>query len=541
MTRRTYSIPGGIHPAENKHQSMQDPLTKASIPEILIFPISQHIGAPAKILVKEGDHVLKGQCIAAAAGFVSAPIHASTSGTVKEVGQRTIPNPSGLPDTCIVILPDGKEEWAELDTIDDYTKVDRSTLIDKIRNCGVVGMGGAGFPTSIKLNPRPDCVITTLIINGTECEPYITADDMLMRTDPDTVIKGALLLGYLLNDPNEILIGVEDNKPEGIAALRAAAKGTKVEVVSFPTKYPSGGEKQLIQILTGKEVPSGGIPADMGVVLQNMGTTVACYNAVTKGQPLISRITTVTGDAVEKPRNYEVLMGTPYSHVLKLSNFHPEKTDRIICGGPMMGFTVDSIETPIVKATNCILVPTKEEIPAETPAQACIRCGACAEACPVSLLPQQLYWYSQSKEYDKLNSHHLMDCIECGCCSFSCPSNIPLVQYYRASKADIRARAQDQVKADKSRERFEAKQARQEREEAEKAAKKAARKKAAAAAKTAASDNTIATDDPVQAAMARVAAQKAAAVLSPEDQLAKLEKLQTSAQNKVSKAEAEIK
>ena len=539
MTRRTYSIPGGIHPAENKHQSMQVPLSKASIPDTLTFPISQHIGAPAKILVEEGDRVLKGQCIAAAAGFVSAPIHASTSGTVIEIGKRVIPNPSGLPDTCIVIKADNKDEWIDLDPIDDYTQIERSVLIDKIRSSGIVGMGGAGFPTSIKLNPHPDSTIRTLIINGTECEPYITADDTLMQTDPETVIKGALLLGYLLKDPENILIGVEDNKPEGIAALRAAARGTKIEVVSFPTKYPSGGEKQLIQILTGKEVPSGGIPADMGVVLQNMGTTVACYNAITKGEPLISRITTVTGNAVSQPRNYEVLLGTPYSHLLNLSGFQADKANRIICGGPMMGFTVDSIETPIVKATNCILVPTPEEIPEDVTAQACIRCGSCAEACPVNLLPQQLFWYSQSKEYDKLNTHHLMDCIECGCCSFVCPSNIPLVQYYRASKADIRVRAQDQVKADKARQRFEAKQARQEREEAEKAAKKAARKAAATAAKT--QKPAAATeDDPVKAAIARVAAQKVIAEKSPEEQLAKLEKLQTSAHNKVAKAEQKL-
>jgi electron transport complex protein RnfC len=506
--RKTWDIHGGIHPAENKHQSNQIAITAAGIPEQLVFPLSQHIGTPASAIVSVGQTVLKGEMIAAAKGFVSVPVHASTSGEVIAIEQRTIPHPSGMSAPCIVIKPDGNDQWIEHTGLEDYTRLEKNDLLNHIRESGIAGMGGAGFPAAVKLGTRDDQVIESLIINGTECEPYITSDDMLMRERAEEIIAGIQILKHLIKPTKEAVIGVEDNKPEAIAALEKAAKGSGIEIVSFPTKYPSGGEKQLIQILTGKEVPSGGLPAQVGIVCQNIGTTVAIYRSVTFGEPLISRITTVTGDACKQQRNYEVLLGTPINHLLDLAGYQEKKCSRLIMGGPMMGFTLDDETAPIVKTTNCILAPTPKEIPPPTPAQACIRCGMCSEACPVSLLPQQMYWFARGKEYEKLESHNLMDCIECGACSFACPSNIPLVQYYRASKAEIRQQKQDAIKAEQSKARFEARQERIERQEKDKEAKRAARK---AAAQARAAGNTDGKVDAVQAAVDRAKAKKSAA------------------------------
>lgn len=508
--RKVWDIHGGVHPAENKDQSNQQPITAAGIPDELIFPLSQHIGAPAAPIVAVGDKVLKGQMIAEAKGFVSVPVHASSSGEVIAIEVRPIPHPSGMEGPCIIIKTDGQDEWIEHEGLNDYTVVEKSVLLDRIRNAGIAGMGGAGFPSAVKLATRDDKPIETLIINGTECEPYITADDMLMRERADQIIEGAKILRHLISPTKETLIGVEDNKPEGIAALKKAAEGTGINVVPFPTKYPSGGEKQLIQILTGKEVPSGGLPADVGIVCQNLGTTAAIFKAVTKGEPLISRISTVTGFACKEQRNFEILLGTPARYLLEKCGFNEKDCVRLIMGGPMMGYTIESADIPMVKASNCLLAPTAEEFPPPPPAQACIRCGMCAEACPVSLLPQQMYWFARAKEYEKLESHNLMDCIECGACSFACPSNIPLVQYYRASKADIRQNKLDQEKADSSKIRFEARQERLAREDAEKEAKRKARQEAAkakAAAAAAAGDKK----DAVQEAVDRAKAKKAAA------------------------------
>lgn len=512
--RRTWDIHGGVHPPENKHQSVQTPIKTASIPDTLVFPLSQHIGAPAKPIVSVGDQVLKGQMIAEAGGFVSVPVHASTSGEVIAIENANIIHSSGMAAPAIIVKSDGNDTWADHQGVDDYTQLDKAALVNIVRNAGIAGMGGAGFPSAVKLNTRPDQEIKTLIINGTECEPYITADDILMRERAEQIIEGAKILQHIVQ-PEEVLIGVEDNKPEGIAALKKAAQGTDVEIVVFPTKYPSGGEKQLIQILTGKEVPAGGLPADIGIVCQNIGTTVAIYKAVTLGEPLISRITTVTGEAIDQQQNYEVLLGTPVNFLLKESGFHPEKAARLIAGGPMMGFAIESDDVPVVKATNCILVPTEQEIPSPPPAQACIRCGMCAEACPVSLLPQQLFWFAQSKNHEGLKDHHLMDCIECGACSFVCPSNIPLVQYYRASKADIRQTEADARKAEYSKERFEARQDRLAKIEEEKERKRIERQQKAAKAaeakeKQAKDSKANADKDAVQAAIERTKAAKTA-------------------------------
>lgn len=537
--RKIHTFHGGIHPPENKRQSLGHPIVDAGIPPELILPLSQHTGSPAEPVVAVGDRVLKGQVIAAPKGFVSLPVHASTSGTVTAVEDRLIAHPSGFTAPCVVIASDGRDEWTPLTGIADYRNTDRSELLERIRWAGIAGMGGAGFPAVVKLSLRPDVRIDTVIINGTECEPYITADDALMRERAADVVQGAAILRHLVQ-AGETLIGVEDNKPEAIVALQSAVEGTGIEVVVFPTKYPSGGEKQLIEILTGRQVPSGGLPAEVGVVCHNVGSAVAAYEAITMGRPLISRITTVTGEAVSNPGNFEVLLGTPMRYLLERAGYRAEDNERVIMGGPMMGFAVPSTEAPIVKTTNCLLAPTRKELPTPPPAQACIRCGLCAEACPASLLPQQLYWFAQGKEFDKLEQHNLFDCIECGACSWVCPSNIPLVQYYRASKAEILQLRRDSERAEHSRIRFEARQERLEREAVEKEAKRAARKAAAEKrAQLAAGDSG--EEDPVQAAIERARAKKAAQQAGPQpDERERLEKAVTTARKRLETATGKL-
>lgn len=508
-----HSFSGGIHPQENKQQSTQTPIAHLPLPAQLIIPVSQHIGAPADVIVAVGDSVLKGQLIAQPKGFVSAAIHAPTSGKVVAIEQRELPHSSGLQGTCIVIESDGNDTWLEdiangSRNIPHYLEADNQVLINRIRDCGITGLGGAGFPTAVKMAVK-DKVIETLIINAAECEPYITADDMLMRERALEAMRGIQIL-MKLTAAKQCLVGIEDNKPEAIKAMEKALHQVHgehfIKIVTIPTKYPSGGEKQLIEILTGKEVPSGGIPAEVGVVCQNIGTCEAVYRAVAEGKPLISRITTITGESVEQPQNVEVLIGTPVKHLLEFAGFKQEKSlfqkfwqsigtgasntsshakPRIIMGGPMMGFTLSNDELPILKSSNCILAPSQKELPANDAASACIRCGLCTLACPADLLPQQLYWFSKSGELDKAEQHNIADCIECGACSYVCPSQIPLVQYYRHTKGAIKEERAAQEKSNRSKIRFEARQDRLDREAAEKEAKRQARAAAAEKAQAA--------------------------------------------------------
>lgn len=540
MNSRVYPIPGGVHPPENKHQSLQRPITFAGIPKQLVLPLSMHIGAPAKPIVAIGEKVAKGQRIAISNGFVSAPLHAPTSGTVIAIEDHAIAHSSGLTAPCIVIESDDLDTWCELFPVADWASRDPSDLIERIRQAGIAGMGGAGFPSAVKL--ATDKPIDTLVINGVECEPYITADQILMTERADQIMAGIAILQHLLK-PQRVLLGTEDNKPEAIAALRAAAPAD-VEILVVPTKYPSGGEKQLIQLLTGREVPSGGLPADVGVVCLNVATTIAIHRAIRFGEPLISRITTLTGDAFANPGNVEVLLGTPVAFLLAHGQCDETTLSRLIMGGPMMGFTLSDRSVPIVKTSNCILAPTAAELPPPPPAQACIRCGMCAEACPASLLPQQLYWFSRAGEHDKLKQHHLFDCIECGACSYSCPSNIPLVQYYRASKAEIRQADADAQKAEHAKQRFEARQARLQRLEEEKAAQRAARAEAAKkrAEEAASAPSQQAPADPIQAAIERAKAKREGSTNATDansniDLVSKLEKRLTAAKIKLASAE----
>ncbi|MFN3714107.1 MAG: electron transport complex subunit RsxC [Alcanivoracaceae bacterium] len=473
--RVLFDFHGGIHPPQHKSLSNQRPIRPAPLPPQLILPLNMHLGAPAKAVVEIGQRVLKGQKIAEAQGAVSVPVHAPTSAVVVAIGARPIQHPSGLDAPCIVLEPDGKEEWCELHPLPDWrTCCPPTALVARLREAGIAGMGGAGFPTAVKLSPRPEHPIEQLVINAVECEPYITADDMLMRERAAEIIGGIEIIRHILN-PKEVIVGIEDNKPEAIQAMRRAATGTGIEIAVVPTKYPSGGEKQLIYMLTGKEVPSGGIPAQVGVVCQNIGTARAIYRAIVVGEPLISRVTTLTGKALREPGNVDVLLGTPVSTLLDCAGADRERIGRLVMGGPMMGFTLHSTAIPVVKTSNCLLAATEAELPAPAPEQPCIRCGSCADVCPADLLPQQLYWYAKNQDLEQAQHYNLMDCIECGACAFVCPSHIPLVQYYRFAKGEVRKAAAEQQKADRARLRFEARQARLEREQAEKEARRKAR------------------------------------------------------------------
>ncbi|PVY69635.1 electron transport complex protein RnfC [Tamilnaduibacter salinus] len=480
--RTLYDFPGGIHPPENKRQSSETPIRIANLPERLIIPLQQHIGAPARTRVSEGDRVLKGDVLGDTEGAFSVPVHAPTSGHIERIGPHAVPHPSGLDDWCVTLIPDGKDHWGACHPLPESDQQDPDRLLAHIHKAGIAGLGGAGFPTGIKLRPPETDSIRTVILNAAECEPYITADDRLIRDRAAEVVSGLQIVRRILN-PEQCLIGIEDNKPDAIQALESAVDGTGIEVVVIPTRYPSGGEKQLIQVLTGEEVPHGGIPADIGVLCQNVGTAAAIHRAVYHGEPLIQRITTLTGDALCEPGNVETLIGTPIRHLLDSAGFDEARAGDVLMGGPMMGFSLPDLAMPVVKTTNCLLAGSPEELPPPPPPQPCIRCGYCADACPMELLPQQLFWFAQSGENDKAEQHNLFDCIECGACSWVCPSQIPLVQYYRSTKGEIREQREEQIRADRARERFEARQARLEREQAEKEAKRQARKEAAAKAR----------------------------------------------------------
>ncbi|MDD5296409.1 MAG: electron transport complex subunit RsxC [Rhodocyclaceae bacterium] len=472
-----FKFNGGVKPDYHKDESVSDPIAKAPLPSQLVIPLHQSIGGIPHPLVRPGQKVLKGERIGAADGNVSSAVHASTSGKVIAVEPRLMPHPSGLSALCVVIEPDGEERWIEKGRL-DVNSTPPDVLRDFLRDAGVVGLGGAVFPSHLKLKAGKSGGLEALIINGAECEPYITCDDLLMREQAETIVKGAATMQTMLT-AKTVLIGIEDNKPEAFEAMKAAvaklAEKT-MEVVMVPTRYPAGGAKQLIRVLTGKEVPHGTRSTDYGVQCFNVATALSIYRALEYGEPLISRIVTVTGN-VGRARNYEVLLGTPVSELVALADPRPD-TNRLIMGGPMMGFTLPG-NTPVVKATNCIIAGSPKLFPEPPPEMPCIRCGSCSRACPHDLQPFELYWFSRSKNFGKAQEYFLFDCIECGCCSYVCPSNIPLVDYFRFAKSEIWAREKDKDAADSARVRFEFRTEREEREKAEKAARLAAKTAAA--------------------------------------------------------------
>lgn len=496
---------GGIHPADNKLQSSQSPVVDAGLPPRLIIPLRQHAGPAGDLLVQVGDKVKKGQPLTRYAKGRIVPVHASTSGTITEIGNHTVAHPSGLGDLCVILTPDGEDEWGERNGKPDYWNLERGELLERIQQAGVAGLGGAVFPTHSKLDGRGQ-LTEILIVNGLECEPYITTDDRLMQQYADEIMDGIRVLKHLLK-PKLTLIGVEDNKPEAIEQLTRHATDEDVLVKTVPTKYPSGGAKQTIELLTGRQVPKGGRAVDIGIMVLNVATVFAIKRAIIDGEPLIERIVTLTGDSFKKPGNAWVRLGTPVRWLLQRFELQPEAEQRVIMGGPMMGFTLPHAMVPVVKATNCLLAPTQAELPAPGPEQPCIRCSACADACPATLLPQELYWYSRAKEYDKAEKLNLMDCIECGACAWVCPSEIPLVQYYKIAKDDIREARAEAEKAERAKQRFEAKQARFEREKAAREARHAE-----AAAQRRQTMTAAGGEDPVAAALARIKAKQDAPI-----------------------------
>ncbi|MEZ9544091.1 electron transport complex subunit RsxC [Vibrio sp. 10N.286.48.C11] len=511
-TGSIWDFPGGVHPAENKKQSNTTDITHARLPEEIVLPVKQHIGKPGNLLVAAGDTVLKGQQLTALDTGFTLPVHAPTSGVITAIEPRTTAHPSGLSEICVVIKPDGLDTWIEKNPVEDFSTKTSDELLDVIRQAGISGMGGAGFPTAKKLQSglgRTDI----LIVNAAECEPYITSDDKLLQEHADEVLKGIEVVEHILQ-PKLTVIGIEDNKPDAIKALEIAAKDKDIVIRVIPTKYPSGGEKQLIKILTNKEVPAGGIPADIGVLVQNVGSLYSIKRAVIDGEPVVNRVVTLTGKTFKQPRNVWALLGTPVHELLEEFGYKADKKlPRLILGGPMMGFTLPHANVPITKTSNCILAPTRREISPSTYEMECIRCSACAEACPASLLPQQLQWHAKANELDKCEELNIKDCIECGACAFVCPSEIPLVQYYRQAKAEIKTRKDEAAAAERAKIRFEEKNARMERDKAERENRF---KKAA--------DNrrkdmkTSGGDDAIAAAIARVKAQKAAADQAPNEE-----------------------
>ena len=526
--RALHHFHGGIHPAEHKLESSELPAMRAPLPSRLILPLQQHLGAKAKAVVQAGDKVLKGQQLARAEGMVSAAIHAPTSGTVLSVELHAVPHPSGLPELCVTIEPDGEERWIE-HAPSDYRAMPKPTLIATLRDGGIVGLGGATFPAHVKLNLKPTQNIQTLVLNGAECEPWITTDDRLMRERAAEIVQGIEILRYLVS-PAETLVGIEDNKPQAIAAMQQACAGTDIEVVTIPTLYPTGGEKQLIKVLTGKEVPSGGYPLNIGVVCSNVATAYAVHRLIAHGEPMISRLVTVTGN-VRTPQNFEVLLGTPVEELVKFAGGALPGSEGYILGGPMMGLHIDNGQMPVVKGTNCVIVESALIFPPQPPALPCIRCRRCADVCPADLQPQELHWFAKSKNFGKAQDYNLFDCIECGACNYVCPSHIPLVQYFRFAKSEIRALDREKDAAALARERHEFRQSRIERDKQERAEKLAQKEKAALAARQSAVQNTAPDDMRVQAAIERASEQAAAVkpknidTLTPQqqDEIAKIE------------------
>jgi len=520
---KIWDFEGGIHPPEMKTQSNGTPLSELPLPHRFIIPLKQHIGHEGEICVAPGDKVLRGQPLTFGTGRM-LPVHAPTSGTIEEIGQHMTAHPSGLSELCIFLSPDGEDRWMPLDPLPDYRQHPRADIVQRIHDAGIAGLGGAGFPTATKLKGGLRGV-KTLIINAAECEPYITADDRLMQDYAAEVLEGSRILAWVLQ-AERVLIGIEDNKPEAIAALKQALGGERdLQIRVIPTKYPSGGAKQLTRILTGMEVPHGGRSTDIGVLMQNVGTAWAVKRAIINGEPITERVVTLTGEAIAQPRNVWSRLGTPISHLLHQVGFRPGPRQMVIMGGPLMGFTLPSLDVPVVKITNCILAPSGSEMGNNDEEQSCIRCSACADACPAKLLPQQLYWYSQGGDHDKARAHHIDDCIECGACAYVCPSNIPLVQYYRQEKAELRAIDLEAKRTLEAKARFEARQARLEREKQAREARHEEAKQ-----RVARSDNSE-----LAAAKARATARRA----EPDEATAEAQREARHAQARLRQAEAQ--
>ncbi|MCL2075765.1 MAG: electron transport complex subunit RsxC [Betaproteobacteria bacterium] len=490
--QKIFSFPGGIKLAHRKEASSEKAIEPLPMPDRLILPLRHSAGSAPMPIVKTGEKVKKGQCLASAESWISASLHAPTSGTVRDIGDYPIAHPSGLAALCIVIEADGEDAWVERRPfLEDSARLGPEATQRYLQGMGVVGMGGAVLPSHVKLSKAPGISLETLIVNGAECEPFITCDDRLMRERSDEIASGIIFLVELLG-AREAIIAIEDNKPEAAAAMRAALSArlettaNDIRVTIIPAVYPAGSLKQLIYMLTGKRAPAGVLPAQLGVQCFNTATIHAIWRALAHGEPVISRIITVTGN-VNRPGNLEAPLGTPILDILRYAEVRPE-TDGCLVGGPMMGFLLPNYDAPIGKGANCLIARSPEFFPARAPESPCMRCTSCAQVCPQGLLPYEMYRWSRVKDFAKVINYNINECIECGCCSYVCASSIPLVQYFRFAKDEIRTAARKKEAADKARERFEFRQFRIEREKEERSLKlaRAAQKSAAEQAEIAA-------------------------------------------------------
>ena len=500
---KLWTYPGGIHPLENKKQSNQKPIRRLHLPKYFYVPVVQHSGWAGDLCVKTGDYVFKGQPLTKGDNYRQLPVHAPTSGTILAIEPYTSSHPSGLPEMTIIIETDGRDEWIDRQPIEDFLSLSPEQIVEKVYQHGVAGLGGAVFPTGAKLS-FADKRCKALIINGAECEPYITCDDRLMQDYTYELLEGIRILRYVLR-PEEVVIAIEDNKPNAIRAIEKGLKGANdIHLRVIPTKYPSGASDQLVQVLTGLEIPQGQRTIEMGIVMHNVGTAFAVKRAVIDDEPLIERVVTLTGDKIRNKGNVWARLGTPILHLLEQVDYRADSRFPVFLGGPMTGFILHSLQSPVTKLTNCIIAPDHFEYAPPEPERNCIRCSSCSDACPVGLLPQQLYWFARAEDHDKSKEYHLSACIECGVCAYVCPSYIPLIQYFRQEKAKIAEIEEKERKAEEAKIRFEAREARLQKEKEARTARinQAAEKRREEVAQAAG-------EDPVAAALARIKAKKA--------------------------------
>lgn len=429
-----FGFKGGVHPPENKIQTENQAVEILAAPKMIFIPLLQHIGVPLTPCVGIGERVLKGQKIADSEAFLSVPIHASVSGIVKKIENLPFPLMGNV--QTIVIENDEQDEWVALEKLPDWKTAPKEELLKIIKAKGIVGLGGAAFPTHIKLNPPADVKIETLLLNGAECEPYLNSDNRVMIEEPLKIVEGIKIMKHILN-VNSAIIGIEDNKPEAIESMRKACQGTDIEVMPLKTMYPQGGEKALIKAILNKEVPSGKLPSAVGVVVNNTTTAAVVYDAIVNGLPLIDKVVTVSGKAIEKPKNLKVAIGTPISALLENCGYREEEVDKIVMGGPMMGMAQFILEVPVIKGTSGLLALTKEETNFCKPKQ-CIGCGKCVDACPMSLEPIMYARLAEFSQWEEMDKYHLMDCVECGSCAYICPANRPLTEAIKIGKAKLR-------------------------------------------------------------------------------------------------------
>ena len=456
-------IRGGVHAEQNKAQTAtQNIVYHFPLPKKLYIPLQQHVGKPAEPLIRVGDKVLKGQLLAYSQGLISAPVHAPSSGVILDVNDYPAPHPSALPIRMIVLETDGKDEWLETRPVDDPFQLTPEDISLRVGAAGIVGLGGATFPTAVKLNMGRENQIDTLIINGAECEPYLSCDDRLMQERAEQIIDGVRLMLHGMAAESAV-VAIEDNKPQAYLAMQTAAQPYPlIKVLQIPTRYPMGWDRQLIGYVTGKEVPVGCRSSEIGVTIHNVGTAHAVHKALRYGQPLVSRVITVSGGAVAKPMNVEVPLGTLISELFDFCQVNIEQTARVIMGGPMMGDALPHTGLPTVKATSGVLALTQSELK-NTDEQPCIRCASCISVCPAGLRPLDMANNIRINQLDVAVDLGLKDCISCGCCSYICPSNIPLVQYFKYASGEVVARQQAQHKSEQTKRLIDDRNARMER------------------------------------------------------------------------------